>query len=482
MADGRERTAEEREAARREREHRRAGVFNDPDDGVAPIVHPPQPPPTVEHGVLGSESDGNYDGDHDDGDHDGDYDDGDHDGDYDDGDYDDDPPEVERPSGTRRISRLAPEAGSRRPRSAGERPRRPQRRTPADGRRRPAAGQRVARHSWLGRMVALLLLVLAILLAGFVIELFQLFGTSPHGRVTVVVPAHSGAQQIGNLLARESVVPSGFFFELRAALAGERGRLRSGTYHLQRDMSYSAALAKLTTAPPAARTSQLTIAEGHTRQYVSRLLRQQGISGNYLAASRSSTALSPQAYGAPRHLSSLEGFLFPDTFRLVDPIKMSALVVEQLRDFKQRFATVNLDYARSKRLSAYDVVKIASLIEGEAATPHDLPLVASVIYNRLAAGLPLGLDSTTRYATGNFTGPLTESELHSRSPYNTRVHVGLPPTPIDSPGLAALQAAAHPARTRYLYFFTKPCTNRSVFTTRYSQFLNLLAVDRRTHC
>jgi UPF0755 protein len=94
----------------------------------------------------------------------------------------------------------------------------------------------------------------------------------------------------------------------------------------------------------------------------------------------------------------------------------------------------------------------------------------------------LGLDSTTRYATGNFTGPLTESELHSRSPYNTRVHVGLPPTPIDSPGLAALQAAAHPARTRYLYFFTKPCTNRSVFTARYSQFLNLLAVDRRTHC
>ena len=94
----------------------------------------------------------------------------------------------------------------------------------------------------------------------------------------------------------------------------------------------------------------------------------------------------------------------------------------------------------------------------------------------------LGLDSTTRYATGNFTGPLTESQLHNPSPYNTRVHAGLPPTPIDSPGMAAIQAAAHPARTNDLYFFTKPCTNRSVFTTSYSQFLTLLAVDRRNHC
>jgi UPF0755 protein len=277
-------------------------------------------------------------------------------------------------------------------------------------------------------------------------------------------------------------VPSGFFFELRATLAGERGNLRSGTYQLQQGMSYSAVLTKLTTAPPVAQTSSLTITEGHTRQYVGRLLRTQGIKGSYLSATRSSPLLNPQAYGAPRHLSTLEGFLFPDTFRLVDPIKISALVDDQLRDFKQRFATVNLAYARSKHLTAYDVLKIASLIEGEAATPHDLPRVASVIYNRLADGMLLGLDSTTRYATGNFTGPLTESELHSPSPYNTRVNPGLPPTPIDSPGLAAIQAAAHPAQTNYLYFFTKPCTNRSVFTTSYSQFLNLLAVDRRNHC
>jgi uncharacterized YceG family protein len=301
--------------------------------------------------------------------------------------------------------------------------------------------------------------------------------------VTVVIPAHSGADQVGNLLAREGVVSSAFFFELRATLAGERGQLRSGTYQLQQGMGYSAVLTKLTTPPPAARTSSLTIAEGHTRQYVSRLLRKQGIKGNYLAATRRSPLLSPQAYGAPRSLSTLEGFLFPDTFRLVDPVTVTALVDDQLQDFKQRFAGVNLAYARSKHLTAYDVLKIASLIEAEAAGQRDRPLIASVIYNRLADGMMLQFDSTTRYATGNFTGPLTVSQLHSPSPYNTHTHLGLPPTPIDSPGLAAIQAAAHPAKTNYLYFFTKPCNaGGSVYTSTYSRFEYLLAVDRRDHC
>ena len=115
---------------------------------------------------------------------------------------------------------------------------------------------------------------------------------------------------------------------------------------------------------------------------------------------------------------------------------------------------------------------IASLIQGEAATAHDQPLIASVIYNRLRFGMPLQLDATTRYATGNYTKPLTQSQLNSRSPYNTRNHKGLPPTPIDNPGLAAIQAAAHPAHTNFLYFVAKVCGNgSSVFESNYKQFL-----------
>ena len=115
---------------------------------------------------------------------------------------------------------------------------------------------------------------------------------------------------------------------------------------------------------------------------------------------------------------------------------------------------------------------IASIIEEEAATAHDRPLVASVIYNRLKDGIALGMDSTTRYEFNDYTKPLTSSQLSARSPYNTRLNKGLPPTPIGNPGLSAIEAAAHPAQTNYLYFVVKPCGNgASVFSSNYNQFL-----------
>jgi uncharacterized YceG family protein len=216
----------------------------------------------------------------------------------------------------------------------------------------------------------------------------------------------------------------------------------------------------------------LTIVEGRRRAEIASLLHHQGVLGSYLAATRRSRLLNPRSYGAPRRVASLEGFLFPSTYQLRAPIDVRALVADQLRTFKREFATVDLSYARRHRLSPYDVLIVASMIQGEAQTKRDLSLVASVIYNRLAEGMPLGLDATTRYATGNFHRPLTDSQLHSRSPYNTRVHVGLPPGPIDNPGLAAIEAAAHPARTNYLYFVVKACGNGAeLFTSSYSQFL-----------
>jgi peptidoglycan lytic transglycosylase G len=320
--------------------------------------------------------------------------------------------------------------------------------------------------------VALLMLAIAAALIWFLVELFQPLHGSPHGEVSVTVPPHSTASQVGDELARAGVVPSGFFFELRATLAGQRGDLLAGTYHLQLGMTYSAVLKVLTTPPPAAKVTNITITEGRTRASINDLLSAQGVKGSYFVATRRSPLINFAAYGAPRHTPDLEGFLFPDTYQLVEPISIQKLVTDQLTTFRQQFSHVNLSYARSKHLTPYDVLIIASLVQAEAATAHDQPLVASVVYNRLALGMPLQLDSTTRYATGNYTKPLTQSELNSPSPYNTRNHKGLPPTPIDNPGLAAIQAAAHPARTKFLYFVARVCGNgSSAFESNYNQFL-----------
>jgi UPF0755 protein len=226
------------------------------------------------------------------------------------------------------------------------------------------------KHSLAGRILALLALAAAAAMIWFLVELFQPFGGSPHGHVTVTIPSHSTASEVGDRLAKAGVIPSGLFFELRATLAGERGDLLAGTYHLQEGMSYSAVLKVLTTPPPAAKVSNITIIEGRTRAQINALLSEQGVQGSYFVATRRSPLINFLAYGAPRRTPDLEGFLFPDTYQLVETIKISALVTDQLKTFRQQFAAVNLAYARSKHLTPYDVLIIASMVQAEAQTAH----------------------------------------------------------------------------------------------------------------
>ena len=114
--------------------------------------------------------------------------------------------------------------------------------------------------------------------------------------------------------------------------------------------------------------------------------------------------------------------------------------------------------AKRRKLTAYDVLTIASMVDREAQIPRERPLVASVIYNRLREGIPLGIDATIRFATNNWNRPLRQSQLAIDSPYNTRSRKGLPPGPRGSPGLAAIRAAARPARTGFLFYVVKPGT------------------------
>jgi UPF0755 protein len=169
---------------------------------------------------------------------------------------------------------------------------------------------------------------------------------------------------------------------------------------------------------------------------------------------------------------SLEGFLFPDTYDFDRKTTSAQLAGEQLQEFAANWRTLNLSYARSKNLTPYDVLIIASMVEGEAQAPQERPLIAAVIYNRLHDHMALQIDATTRYGLHiPPTQSLTNSELNSDNPYNTRNKPGLTPTPINNPGLASLEAAAHPAHVDYLYFVRKPDHRHHYFTSNYQDFL-----------
>jgi uncharacterized YceG family protein len=237
---------------------------------------------------------------------------------------------------------------------------------------------------------------------------------------------------------------------------------------------------------PAPQPLRIIFPEGFTREQMSVRIEEV----NEIARDRRNVRprLSPQRYlaltdgtaRAPKGFlrrgerpPNLEGFLFPATYEFTKRTTTRRLVNNQLVAFDQNWDKVNMRYARSKNLTPYDVLIIASMVEREVVVPAERPLVAAVIYNRLKAGMTLGIDATIRYGLDvPATESLRESHLADPTPYNTRIHAGLPPTPIANPGLASMQAAARPAKVDYLFFVRKPDKKHHFFTASEREFVN----------
>jgi UPF0755 protein len=232
--------------------------------------------------------------------------------------------------------------------------------------------------------------------------------------------------------------------------------------------------------PPPPKPFRIVFPEGFSRaqmasrvQVVAQIARRKGhkpvrlnLSGYVLASRR---ALIPCF--RPRAQKNLEGFLFPATYDFLASTTTLQLVQDQLAAFCEHWTQIDFKYAKSKNLTPYDVLIIASMVEKETLAPDERPLVAAVIYNRLHAHMPLGIDATLRYGLHiPPTKSILQSQLESTSPYNSRKVIGLPPTPIANPGLASIQAAAHPANVNYLFFVRKPDKVHHFFTASDSAF------------
>jgi peptidoglycan lytic transglycosylase G len=305
--------------------------------------------------------------------------------------------------------------------------------------------------------------IVVFLLIWFLYALFQPFHSDGSDPVQVKIPKGASVSEVGDLLIDKGVIEDPILpisgstlFQIRVTVAGKRSDLYAGNFTLTKDMSYGSAIDALTT-PPVKRTTTVTIPEGYTRSQAAELVEEDGVPGSYTKKTVKSKYLDPAEYGG-KNAKDLEGFLFPNTFELKPKAPVTDLVELQLKDFKKQIKKVNMKYAKSKNLTVFDVLIIASMIEREAGIAKQRKLVAAVIYNRLKEGMPLGIDATIRFATGNYSQPLTESELAIDSPYNTRTNQGLPPGPINSPGLDAIQAAAHPAKSDFIFYVNKPNT------------------------
>jgi UPF0755 protein len=320
-----------------------------------------------------------------------------------------------------------------------------------------------------------LILVIAIFVAGPIKRLFGSGGDySGNGTGTVTVVIHPGdsATTIGDTLANAGVVRSSSAFTAAAALNPKSRAIGPGTYTLHSHMSAARAVALLLN-PKSRVDYTVTIPEGFTAAaIVQRIAAETPIS----AASLDAALKNPAALGLPSYAGGKpEGFLFPATYDIQPGETATDVLKAMVTRYDQAASDVKLAAgARKLGLSEDDVITLASIVQREGQLIADYPKIAEVFLNRLHDNMRLDSDATLYYILPPNHGQLTQSDLAINSPYNTRLNTGLPPTPINSPGQAAIEAVLHPATGPYLYFVTIDKAGHTAFAKTLAQFNRLV--------
>ena len=323
------------------------------------------------------------------------------------------------------------------------------------------------------RSLLILLLVLAVLggAAGG-LYLYAVGGSGPSEPVEVVVPRGATASDVGILLEEAGVIRSSLAFRLMASLRGSGSDIKAGVYPMRTNMPLGEVFLLMEKGPEdRTPTVILTIPEGfRVEQVADRIADELGLRRRMFidAATSGRFALPPYL---PDGTKTVEGFLFPETYQVRPSVDAEDVIDIQLEQFRQVADDLEWDRAEALGVTPYEVVIIASMIEEEARVPEDRSKIAAVIYNRLAKGMNLEIDATVLYALGRHKERVLFEDLEIDSPYNTYLHPGLPPTPIASPGRAALEAALQPADADYLYYVVIDEDGRHAFTSSYEEFL-----------
>lgn len=287
--------------------------------------------------------------------------------------------------------------------------------------------------------------------------------------VALFILPGSSTEQIANQLREAGVIRSALAFRLRARQSGLDGSFQAGQHVLRRNMTVDQAIQALQKAVPQERS--LTLIEGWRREEIADHLQEQSaFDASEFLALTAGTDFERDFLAERPDSASLEGYLFPDTYRVHLDTTTSQFISNLLDQFARKIRGPVEEGFAANGLTVHQAVTLAAIIEREAQVPDERPVIASVFYNRLRIGMHLGADPTIQYALGYqesegrwWKKALTYDDLKVESPYNTYVNLGLPPGPICNPGLASLQAAAAPAQSDY-YFFVATGDGSHVFS------------------
>jgi UPF0755 protein len=368
--------------------------------------------------------------------------------------------------------------------SASTRPRIGRRGSAAPARRGPSRAPKPARaprpSSARTRRLVIALGVLALIIAALALgvwsTLYRRTSDVAAGKtVTVVIASGSSGDAVAASLAKAGVIANPMMFRIQAQTLGATGDIKAGTYTFVTGSDYEPVIRRLQKGPEIL-TITLAIPEGWgIERTAARVQDKLGIpEQDFIDLATTGAKQFTYGFLADNPTDSLEGYLFPKTYQVKKGAKAVDVINMMLTQYQKETAALDYAPAKAKNLTPHDILTIASIIEREASVAGDRPNVASVIYNRLAIHMRLQLDSTVQYAL-NGKAKLTLADLKTDSPYNTYMNAGLPPGPICSPGLIAIQAALSPAKTKYLYYILTYKDGRQSFATNYTDFLKLKA-------
>ncbi|MFA7286486.1 MAG: endolytic transglycosylase MltG [Patescibacteria group bacterium] len=306
--------------------------------------------------------------------------------------------------------------------------------------------------------VGALVFALLLYLGNFTNTLLRPAGNG-EATVMVAIPSGSSLRTISDTLARSGVVTNPRAFQVYVWLRGWSKSIKAGEYELPRNLNVRELAYVLLDGNPTFNERTITVIEGWTVSEVAHYLATQGVvnEDDFLKAVNRQAAHATVSVMSDKPASaSLEGYLFPDSYRIYKGASADEVIAKMLSTLDQKFTSEMREAVAARGGTVYETLILASILEREIKHQEDLPRAAGVFMNRLAAGELLQSDATLNYVLpeNERSERLSLEQVGATSPYNTYRNPGLPPTPISNPGLAAIRAAVYPATTKEWYFLT----------------------------
>jgi UPF0755 protein len=284
----------------------------------------------------------------------------------------------------------------------------------------------------------------------------------------IEIESGSSLEKVTNQLDEKGLIKDPLAFKVYLRIRGLATKIQAGYYKLSSNMSAIEIADKLVKGKAA--TYKVTLPEGITIEELGDLLAQRGLNKERFLSLAKDKEFN--LFSTPSTVKyNLEGFLFPETYQIPYGADEEEIIDIMLAEFKRRVKALEEEIEKSE-YSLYEIITIASLIQAEAQIEDEAPIIASVIYNRLNRGMKLQLDATVQYSLPERKSRLLYSDLKVDSEYNTYQNSGLPPGPINNPGIDMIKAALNPETTDYLYYVVTE-KGRHTFTKSYQEHLEV---------